>query len=104
LYVAPPQFAMSPSERPHTSRLARLQARRGVPLTSLRHEVSNPDPTYRKLIALLDGRHTRQFLAEAIGDELRTTTAGSPDHKPPDAGGFVTLALNQLARAALLVE
>jgi hypothetical protein len=52
-----------PGLRPRASALARIQARRGARITTLRHSVVEiQDPLARELISLLDGTRDRAAL------------------------------------------
>lgn len=69
LHVQPPPVASRAGERPVASPIARRQAASGDRLvTSLRHdELRLDDERDRALLALLDGTHDRDALAEATG-------------------------------------
>jgi SAM-dependent methyltransferase len=68
-WLDPPR-AVQAGPRPRASALARAQARRGLPATSLLHTVVVLDPAGAELLDLLDG--TRD--AEAVTAELRERT------------------------------
>jgi SAM-dependent methyltransferase len=94
LHACPPRLASRPGERPEISPLARLQARDGEFVTSLRHRsVRLEDDLARRLVTLLDGTRDRAALAAAMR---------------PYAGADIDAALERsltgLARLALLVS
>ncbi len=63
LYVCPPKFRMTPGERPAASPLARLQAKDGATVTTLRHtSLKVDDERGRNLLQLLDGTRDRAAL------------------------------------------
>ncbi len=63
LHAAPSPFSVIPGPRPRASALARIQARRGAQVTTLRHSVVEiQDPLARELICLLDGTRDRAAL------------------------------------------
>jgi SAM-dependent methyltransferase len=57
----------SVTERPRASRLARYQAKRGDQVTSACHVNIKVDGTGRRLLELLDGKHTHRQIAAAFG-------------------------------------
>ena len=97
LHVHPPALATVAGERPTAASLARLQARTQEDVTSLLHmRVRLQDPNARRLLMLLDGTRDRAALAAAIdGPAFGSDRA--------QARAFVTHALEQFARLALLV-
>ncbi len=96
LHEVPAQLATSASKRPLASPLARLQARNGDPLTTLRHSTVAPlGDTERKLVELLDGTHDRQAITEALRP-LRPEVDDATFAAELDAN------LNKLAYMALL--
>jgi hypothetical protein len=73
-----PHMAVTPSERPSTSPLARMQAARGVPVTTLRHvSIGASGDVERRLISLLDGTRTRAQLVSEISPLLTTSKTAS---------------------------
>jgi len=87
------RFVTEVSERPVASRLARLQARQGSLVTTLRHQpVEIGDEAGRHLLTLLDGMHDRAALCKAMSAFTgREIGAGEMEDK-----------LRQVARLALL--
>ncbi len=96
LHVHPARLVTEPGARPVASPLARLQARSQEYLTNLCHaRVRVPDVNARRLLMLLDGTRERGQLASAI--------AGADfGYSPETASRFVTHALEQFGRMALL--
>jgi SAM-dependent methyltransferase len=71
--TAPPHMTLVPGERPVASPLARLQASRGVPITTLRHTaIVTGGDVERRLISLLDGTRTRAALFAELAPLLIT--------------------------------
>jgi cyclopropane fatty-acyl-phospholipid synthase-like methyltransferase/methyltransferase-like protein len=71
--TVPPTFAISASERPVASPLARWQAIRNVPITTLRHTtIVTSGDIERRLISLLDGTRTRVELYAELAPMLST--------------------------------
>jgi len=103
VHVRPPRFAATVSERPCASPLARVQARRGMLLTSLRHQqIRLEDAISRELLQLLDGSRTRaELLAELERVPFATREPGAAALEL-GAGGLET-SLARMARDALLV-
>jgi Predicted methyltransferase regulatory domain/PKMT, C-terminal winged helix domain len=98
LHVQPPQLVAEAGPKPRASPLARLEARTRDTVTNLVHtRVALPDANARQLLALLDGTRDRAALAAAM-----TVPALHNDRNA--AARFVTHALPQFARLALLVE
>ena len=63
LHAHPPAVSAHAGERPHASALARLQARDGEPVTTLRHgTIRVADELDRRVLALLDGTRDRTAL------------------------------------------
>jgi SAM-dependent methyltransferase/GNAT superfamily N-acetyltransferase len=95
LHAHPPAVSSRPGERPRASALARLQARDGEPVATLRHAtIRVTDELDRRVLALLDGTRDRAaLLAQLPG-------AGGPGG---DAlAERVELVLERIARTALL--
>jgi SAM-dependent methyltransferase len=94
LHAAPSPFVVIHGLRPRASALARLQARRGVPITTLRHTlVEIQDPLARELIGLLDGTRDRAALLAEL------QAFAGPEPLLPEA---LDANLVKLARRALL--
>jgi hypothetical protein len=63
LHAAPSPFSVDPGPRPRASALARIQARSGAQVATLRHSVVEIlDPLARELVCLLDGTRDRAAL------------------------------------------
>ena len=62
LWQNPPAFAVSVSDKPMASPLARLQAQSSTQVTNLRHQPVNITEFDRQLLPLLDGTHDRASL------------------------------------------
>jgi methyltransferase-like protein len=69
LHAAPPPAAAVAGDRPVATALARIQARQGALVVSLRHHTARLGPAARKVLALCDGAHHRDALAEAIAPD-----------------------------------
>ena len=96
LHVLPPALVTTPGARPKASALARYQATRGEDLTSLAHaRVRIADPNARRLLGMLDGTRDVPALVAAM-------TAAWPGGVRPQAAAFVTHALEQFGKLALL--
>ena len=68
LHLTPPGFTTKVSQRPRGSSLARIQARRGVRVTTLRHTtIELKDELVRQLLLLADGTRDRRQLLSALG-------------------------------------
>jgi hypothetical protein len=65
-----PRVTSRPGERPTTTPLIRLQARRGDVVTSLHHQAVKVEGQGERLLSLLDGRRTRAELAEELNASL----------------------------------
>jgi hypothetical protein len=112
LHRRPPALATTPGPRPCASRLARLQAARGVErVHDLRHRPAEPDPFARYLLPLLDGTRDRAALVEVLmakasAGEFAVRDSSGPVSDPALArqvlGAWVDDALGRLAKAALL--
>jgi methyltransferase-like protein len=70
LHYAASPFASVAGERPEGSALARLQAQRGTPATTLRHEHGTFHGDTLRLFLLLDGTRTRAEIAATMWPEL----------------------------------
>jgi len=93
-HVHQPRIATTPGERPRASALARLQASRGEPVTTLRHtSIRIDDDAGRRLLTLVDGSRDRPALVEAMAE--RAEQGGELSAK-------LDAKLAELARLALL--
>jgi PKMT, C-terminal winged helix domain len=108
LHVDPPAFLRTPSERPAASPLARLQARSGDAVTSLRHERVTLSVVERFVVALADGSRDRSAIAGAIEQAIEAGRLLPADGDGPieDANAVARVSADAslwtLARAALL--
>ena len=91
-HVDPPPAA-TPGERPTASRLARAQAARGAPATTLVGSVLALDPSAAALLTLLDGTRDRGALRAALTE--RTGLELAP--------GVLDAVLDRLGRAQVLI-
>lgn len=99
--VRPDPFPLRPGERPVASPLARLQAKDGTRVTTLRHtQVDLADDIDRCLVQWLDGTRDRPALAEALRAFLETHPAAGAG---PLTAESLEMHLDRLARQALLV-
>lgn len=112
LLAHPGRLAARGGERPLASPLARLQAERGIRLTSLSHRVVEVPELARRALLLLDGRRDRAALAEALGREIEgdgsvLTHDGKPAAEAARTSGGLAEAIEQsltlLGRAGLLL-
>jgi hypothetical protein len=94
LRTAPVSVAAAASERPAAFAPARWMLRESEYATSVYHDSYRLGADDRRLVALLDGRHSRTDIYAALGDLV----AG------PLGGNRLDAALNALARLALLVR
>ena len=95
LHAHPPAVSAHAGERPHASALARLQARDGEPVTTLRHgTIRIGDELDRRVLALLDGTRDRAALraqlagsggldGEALAERLETILGRIAQHRAP---------------------
>jgi hypothetical protein len=107
LHLAPPQLTTTVSERPQTSRLARIQVLAGPVVTNQHHRTTLlEDRIVRSFLPLVDGTRTIDDLVTDLQQAL-----AAPE-SPGDGGGAghqavtresVEHNLAQLARLALLV-
>ena len=93
LRTAPVSVAAAASERPIAFAPARWMLRESEYATSVYHDSFRLGADDRRLVALLDGRHSRADIFAALGELV----AGPP------GGNRLEVALNALARLALLV-
>jgi SAM-dependent methyltransferase len=114
LHLHPPAVTAAPGPRPCASPFARLQAERGDrKIFTLVFTSANPDPFARYLLPLLNGARTRDDLVEllaaraAAGAFAVNDNEGRPVTDPavvrPVLAGWIDAALEQLAKAALLM-
>jgi methyltransferase-like protein len=107
-------FAISVSERPTASALARLQLKKNMPLSTLRHQTVNiEDDLSRNLIQSLDGTRDRATLLSHLADLIQSGAVSVPRDRGTAADLFLALAhlsaefdknLAELARLGLLVS
>jgi methyltransferase-like protein/predicted O-methyltransferase YrrM len=106
-------FVTDLSERPTASSLARLQLRKGISISTLRHEhLRIEDSLSRQLILLLDGTRDRAALLKHLG-ELANSSAVGVNHNSKTARDVRQISsglrdgldtnLASLARLAVLV-
>ena len=72
LHVAPPRFALSLSERPLGSPLARRQAQTQSQVANLRHQIAELSPLERLVLPLLDGAHDLPALLPPLLEAVRS--------------------------------
>ncbi len=94
LHYAPSPFVPKAGERPEASALARLQAQRGTPSTTLRHEHGTFHGDTLRLFLLLDGTRTRAEIAATMWPAMAASKA-LPE---------LDAALEHLARLGLMVR
>lgn len=109
----PSRFTISVSQRPSTSLLARLEARRGRFVTNFRHESLPLNQIERCLVLLLDGTHDRGEVVRGLEEkvtsgELLLKREGAAIHVAADRrtvlGRFYDKLVPELARKALLLS
>jgi len=112
LWLRPPAFATTVSDRPLASPLARLQAASGPVVSTLRHQVVTLSEFDRQLLPYLDGSRTRPAMLKALMDHFRRgkltlAKSGTPvteEHRArPILAETLERQLPTLASAALLV-
>ena len=97
LHADPPALSPSPGERPCASALARLQARDGEPVVTLRHaSIRVDDELDRRVLALLDGTRDRAA--------LRAELAGFDGLDSDALAERIEVILDRTARAGLLFD
>ena len=95
-HAHPPALGGPASERPHASALARLQARDGEPVCTLRHNsIRIADELDKAVLALLDGTHDRAALLAQV-DGIGGLSGGELAER-------VEAILARIAGAALLI-
>jgi SAM-dependent methyltransferase len=100
-FVRPPRFALSASERPRASPLARAQNRTSGVVTTLTHQSTRvEDAASRHLLSLLDGSRTHEALRLEMQAFFRQTEG--PDFVLP--GEELESVLSRVAEQALLVD
>jgi methyltransferase-like protein/SAM-dependent methyltransferase len=112
--LSPVPFSTDIGARPETTPLARLEAGRGYRVTSLRGDTVSLDEFHRQLLRLLDGKRSREAIAEDLlamfrRGELVLHREGedkTPVREETEMrallGPAVAKALENLARKALL--
>lgn len=112
LNVSPAPYTTTLSERPHASRLARLQASKSLTVTNRRHENLQMDEMSRQLLLLTDGSRDRNGLIGALVTlaQDKTVTLQKDGVPVKDAltlrgiiGDYLDNALPMMAQSALLV-
>lgn len=94
-HAAPPALSAQAGARPRASRLARLQARDGEPVATLRHaSIRIADELDRRVLELLDGTRDRAA--------LRARLAGFGGLGDDELAERLEAILERIARAALL--
>ena len=94
-HAHPPALSVRAGERPHASALARLQARDGEPVATLRHNsIRIGDELDRRVLALLDGTRDRAALHARL--------AGFGGLPADELAERVEAILERIASAALL--
>jgi SAM-dependent methyltransferase len=106
-HCAPAPLCPRPSDRPHASPLARLQAQNRKAVTSLRHDTVELADMERHIIPHLDGAHDRPALLDALANLVRqgTLLVSQPDPAKTTAAleKALAAALTALAEKSLLV-
>lgn len=98
--VRPAPFTLRPGERPVASPLARLQAKDGNLVTTLRHtHVDLADVAERCLVQWLDGTRDRPALADSLRAYLQSHPVAGAE---PVTAESLETRLDRLARCALL--
>jgi methyltransferase-like protein/predicted O-methyltransferase YrrM len=78
-----PQLVRGIGTHPKASSLARLQAEKGGRVTNQRHELVDLDAVGRILIRRMDGKHSRQDLAQAMQESIKSGTLAVQDQGVP---------------------
>jgi hypothetical protein len=77
IHVYPPRLVLEPGEYPMVSPVARMQAAKGAPLTTLRHRTIRLDGALAcRLVQLLDGSRTVASLATQLRQAALETGSG----------------------------
>jgi len=96
LHADPPALVARVGEHPRASALARLQARRGEPVVTLRHAtIAVDDELDRRVLSLLDGTRDRAALAAQLDGVARLSGEALAER--------VEASLERIARSALLI-
>jgi hypothetical protein len=113
LHVFPTACAMSPSDRPQASAVARWQARPGGYVTNLFHEQVVLDVVNAHLVRLLDGTRDRAALLQSLvelaaqGSIVATKNGQVIEDQASVAevlGDQLEARLHELARMGVLLE
>ncbi len=96
LHAGPTTFGSAAAATPRVTAMARLQAREGPLVASLRHEATTLDEPARVLVTLLDGTRDRAALLDALAAALPGGAARA------DLADWLERSLAELARSALL--
>jgi hypothetical protein len=100
LHTLPSPFPSAAGERPMASPLARLQARQGPVVTTLRHTLVDLDDAIdRCVLLLLDGTRNRGALIERVREFVRS---GAVSSEEPVTAESIEVRLRRLAKEALL--
>ena len=108
LHARPSPYAAAPFDPPLASPLARLQAKRALRVTNLRHEPVDLNADLARLMQILDGTRSRAEIARTATEWAIDNAALTGKAIPRDAhvfiGRVVDQALEQLAKSALLMQ
>jgi methyltransferase-like protein/trans-aconitate methyltransferase len=105
-HSGPTAYAAAVGERPRVSPLARLQARRAMQVTNLRHEIVQIDGDLARLMQILDGVRSRESVERTAIEWARAAAAmaGAPATDIDErARAVVAQSLARLAGSALLL-
>jgi methyltransferase-like protein len=113
LHVTPPRFALTVSDRPLASPLARLQAQQQSQVANLRHQVTALSPLEQQVLMLLDGEHDVAALLPPLMEKVRSGALVLDQESKKGATAEASLrqvlskqlapTLRTLARCALLL-
>ena len=108
-HVHPPQPCTSIADKPTADAFVRLQAKEGVKVTNLCHEIVALSHVARQILVNLDGDHTLQALAETLEESIRRgdlniASDGEPitSLTPKVLGALVDHGLGQIRDSMLL--
>jgi methyltransferase-like protein len=108
-HVHPPQPCTHITDKPTADAFVRLQARAGVTVTNLCHEIVALSQVARQILVDLDGNHTLEALAETLEESIRCgdlnlSTDGEPITSPsPEVlASLLDHGLEQIREAMLL--
>lgn len=113
MYLHPPGYAGTPSERPRALPVARYQAGQRALVTNGRHEMVSLQPFERIVLSLLDGTRTLEalpalVLARMQEDGLHLQRDGTPIGDPEELGreieALCARAAQSFAAQALLAD